>query len=640
VLAFFPPALDAFQPVKALGLRAAGMALLAWVLPGRLPRSGLVAAVAAWCGVAVLATALSISPRLSLFGEPTQREGLLTQLALGGLALGTLRSHRTAGHVRATLGWLVLAACLAAAYAQLQLAGLDPIRWAGSHIYRGGGSDVLRPSGPLGNPILLGNVLAATLGVAVARLAARDSDRARWWPAVALIAATTVATLSRGAWLAAAVGALAATALALASGSSSRSRAALALGTAAAPAALLAAFRLRGPMLARWGEGGSSGSGHVRASIARSSLRLWRGHPWLGTGPDTFGLAFSRAQEPALWRDEWIGVPVHAHSAPLQIFVTLGIAGAVAALVWIVATGATATRTWQSQPGDRPLVAALAAALLALCAGGLVNPVGLAGAATVAVTCGLLGSLGAHRTRGQQAAPRAAAIAAGLVALALLVMGLRELRALVLVRPAALQEAGAPAAAAAGRAARSWTNDDIVPRIAAQSDLRLAQASPADARALERAVAHARAAVLRQPLRAENHAALADVLAARTLRGEGAWANAAEAEYAGAEALAPANAWLLVAHARFELARRNAPAARRVAGEIVRLYPDAALGHSLSAGALLLANQPAEARQQLELAARGRWEDDAGPERQAATALLERLRAAPARAAGAVPPRP
>src|SRR5262249_19800780 len=156
-----------------------------------------------------------ISPQLSLLGEMSQREGLLTTLALAGIALASTHAHRDERDVHGTLVTILACGVAAAVYAQLQLAGLDPIHWQGEPPYATQGGVALRPAGPLGNPILLGIVLAASLPIALAWLADRRERRsgsgdAAWLvPAAAVVAASLVVTLSRGAWLAAVVGVLA-----------------------------------------------------------------------------------------------------------------------------------------------------------------------------------------------------------------------------------------------------------------------------------------------------------------------------------------------------------------------------------------------------------------------------------------------
>jgi hypothetical protein len=200
--------LEPFHAFKAVLLRTIGLPLLVWFaaewISGRVARPApLVWGVIGWAAAGALATAFSLAPQLSLAGEMNQREGLLTTLSLAGLCLATTHAHRDERHVLGTLATALACGVAAGVYAQLQLAGLDPIRWQGVYTYAAQGGVALRPAGTLGNPILLGIVLAATLPVALAALASRSSrgsgssDAAWLVPAAALVAASLLMTLSR-----------------------------------------------------------------------------------------------------------------------------------------------------------------------------------------------------------------------------------------------------------------------------------------------------------------------------------------------------------------------------------------------------------------------------------------------------------
>jgi len=100
--------------------------------------------------------------------------------------------------------------------------------------------------------------------------------------------------------------------------------------------------------------------------------------------------------------------------------------------------------------------------------------------------------------------------------------------------------------------------------------------------------------------------------------------------------MAPVDAWLLVSRIRFELARRDGEHALASAQRLAQLYPEAALGHSLTGAALLLLGRVEDARTELLRARGARWEEDAGEQRAALERLLQQLEASSA----APPPRP
>jgi hypothetical protein len=657
-------------------LRLAGLALLVAFLVeplvrGRLrsraatasPRSpasraglALDIAVAAWTVTGIASTLAAVSPRLALLGEIEQREGLLTTLALAGLYAGTRRSHPDPGDTRRTLGVIVGCAALAAVHAILQLAGLDPLAWVNAPTY------LLAPRvfGTLGNPILLGNLLAVALAAGVARLACGGGDALRLGSQVALIAGAAAATLSRGAWLAAAAGTGAALAGGLAAGGEKAARrVGLALAVVAAPVALWA-VAMRAPLVARLSEAAQteSVSGPARAEIARGALALWRAHPWLGTGPDSFGLMFPSVQTAAFWRTEWLGLPVHAHSVALQVLATLGTAGALAGLAWLAALGWALAGARRST-AEFGVSVALGAATLALAVAGTVNPVGLAGAAGFAVLSALAAASGEHAAQpagartdaapGREGAARFLALAAGLVtALAVALPGAREMSALAAAGGArsALEQAtsarpeerGAysePAVRDAEQAAAMAGSEDELWRLACDAHLEraevaLAARDLAAARAAAAGAADAAGRALRLgPRRASNHERLGNALlmrarvaAALDPAAGAALADSADLAFGAALELAPADGLILTAEARGQLLLRRPEPALAAARRITALYPAAATGHALEAAALLALGRSPEARAALIRARDARWEDGAETQRRAVEDLL------------------
>lgn len=642
VLAFSPGLLDPFMATKAALLRGAGFGLIAWAIAGGGARALGAAERALLAALAVLAasTALAPSPALALRGEIEQREGLLTWLALAGLFVGAVRSHADADSRERTLDAIVLAVSLAAGYALLQFAGIDPFVWSGAATYTGGGSGVLRPGSTLGNPILLGAVLAPALAIVTARLAAGRGDRALLAAVAAVLACTLAATLSRGAWLAGAAGVVVSVALVR----PAWPRLAIALGAPLLPALAWSAVALRGAPLARLAEGAAASSAPARLAIANAALRLWRERPWLGTGPDGFGLSFPRVQPLEYWQHLWLGMPAHAHSAPLQLLVTTGALGVLALAVW----AALSLRPLAAASGSRAGTNATAGewgALAALGVAALFNPLGLAGAAVLVVLLALSAAREA-RAPSPPSPPSSRANAAlavvALLALAVSVPELRDLGAAGRAR-AALEAAAAlpgdqraPLLGAALRAAddavRHGTREDGLWRLA--SDARLAVARDAGAgqmrstelaRAAERA---AREAVALQPSRAANRLRLADALALRAQLEPGqrdALSPEAFAEFGAAARLAPADALVLVNRSRAALLLDRAPDALESARTMIRMYPAAATGHALEGAALLALGRRDEARAALGRALSADWEEGSEQQRTAAASLHEAL---------------
>ena len=630
--------------------------------------------VAAWVAVSVLSTLLGASPHLSLLGEIGQREGLLTTIALAGLYAGTRRSHLDPAHARHTLGLVVACGALAAAYGLLQVAGFDPLAWASAPTYPVDGIAVPRAFGTLGNPILLGSLLAAALSAGATRLALGGVNGWRIGPAVALIGAGAVATLSRGAWLACASGMGVALAGGLGRGvAHGARRAGWTLAAVAAPALLWIVLALRAPLAARLAElsDPESGSNAARAEIARVALALWRAHPVSGTGPDAFGLAFPGVQSAKLWSAEWLGIPVQAHSVPLQVLATLGTAGALAGLAWLLAVAWALARPWsagrdeahaaaRTLPPRDPLAErgdriALGAALLALVIAGTVNAIGPAGASCFVVFSAL--AAGRDRVAPPAGHGRVFAGAAALGTILVVAMaGAREMSALAAAgssHSALEQSAGADAesrAALADHAARQAQRavalapgDDELWRLACDASLAHAEAAMArrDLGAAGSAAANAGAAAAEAvrlvPQRASNQERLANALVARSriaaaLSREGAGgagvealADSAGAAFAEAKRLAPADALILTDEVRGQLLLGRPERALVAARRITALYPGAATGHALEAGTLLSLGRPDAAREALLRARAARWEDGSEPQRRAAEDLLRAL---------------
>jgi O-antigen ligase len=684
--------LDPFNAPKAALLRILGLALLVWALGEMLlarmgraeaapapaepqPLDGRIgrfmdAGVAAWVAAGILSLLLGASPRLGVLGEIGQREGVLTTLALAGLYAGTRRSHAAARDARVTLSVVLACAGIAAAYAVLQFAGLDPLAWANAPTYAAAGAAVRRAFGTLGNPILLGSLLAAALAAGVARLACAREGAWRLAAPVVLIACATAATLSRGAWLAAAVGVAAAIggAVTLRRAHAAR-RAGIAFAAVAVPAGLWLLIALRGAIAARVGESAGAVSGSARIEIARGALALWRAHPLFGAGPDGFGLLFPGVQPPAFWSAEWLGLPLHAHSEALQVLATLGVAGALAGLAWlaVLAWALTGTRDPHADPGE---TVALRAALAALVAAGAFNPVGLAGAACFAVFSALAVATGEERAAKPNRArlevmerrlrtPRLAARAACFVTAAVaLFYAAREMNALSAAgvaraaleraagekQPAARDNLAAAAVQQSLRAATGAPGEDELWRLACDASLALGQAamdrkagSTAGLAGRSAQAAAGRALTL-EPRRASNYQRLGNALTLRAnlleVSAEGleeqlrrgpevaALTDSADAAFAAAEKLAPADGLVLTDHVRAQLMLGRATQALATAQRITALYPGAASGHALVAAALIALDRRPDARVALMRANAAHWEEGTETQRKAVERLI------------------
>ncbi len=604
-----------------------------------IPRGRFEWLVLLWLTLAAASTLASVSPIRSLLGEAQTREGFITIAALVILALAARRAHRHAGDCERTLDWFLVTSAVTAAYALVQHAGLDPIAWANPSQYPSGSALFLRPAGTLGSAIQLGVVLVPALTLTSARLVARPEHLRLFAPLAALLAAALLATLSRGAWLAAALGVSIAVAMA-AHGHWARPAATVrALALAFIPALLWGVIVLGAPILSRLTEGGdpAATSGPARLEIARAALAIAGAHPLTGGGPDTFGLLFPQFQSAAYALHAWVGLPADAHSALLQLLATGGLLAVilmlVIAFVLLQRMHAGATRNMTGS--------ALTAATLGLAAVACIEPLGLAGAALLAVLVGLLCREPAESPApaGVDGPPMVAWFGALILLAAASIALSGSLRANVAAGLArtVLERPGATTAelnqGIAAAEAAMWTSplDDIHARLS--SDLRLALARRqkqardsigADLNA-QASLFAAQRAVQIEPLRAAAHQRVGSaeaMLATGTELDSASQSHRTEARAAFTRALrlAPRDPLLLVETSRVALTLRDGPWALAAADTLLGLSPRSGTAWALRASALLLLGRTEAARVALVTATSSEWES--GSERERATVAL------------------
>lgn len=399
-LLFSTTTLEAFEFPKVLLLRAVALAFAgaglyrlarpvagaegAWTALTGWRRDPLSWAVLALLAAGTASCVASVSPLTSLRGAHESFAGLLTLASYVVLFFALRGLCRDCLHFRQLLPALALAVAGAAGYAVLQALRLDPIRWTRTQEFLG----LWRAQGTLGNPTFLGGFLATALPLVA--LLGVEAARRKAWRAVAawlVIGALGMAglgvTLARGAWLGLACGVavMAAGLVGTAPSPALRRRLALAgaallllaaLGVALSPPAR----RVVGAMARRVvltlqsrpqerPEAGLSYREEPRPALWRVALQLWRDHPWLGEGLDSFQLGYPRHRSLEVWHVAGHRTPQNAHNELLQTLATQGLAGG-AALLAVVAGLALGLRTaWRRAPAERPLLAAVAASLVA-----------------------------------------------------------------------------------------------------------------------------------------------------------------------------------------------------------------------------------------------------------------------------------
>ena len=326
---FVPVAVDAFiLPRAALTLLGGAVLFAAGLLWGRGSLGGLALPAAAVAAAAVAAGLQSIAPNLSLVGAYGRYESAPMRLAYLGLLCG---AAWLGGRERTVTAYLAGSAVAAVeAIAQALLGSLP------------------RPDGNLGQPNLLGGVLAMAVPLAVHR---SRRDR-RWLVLAVLLAAGLLVSFSRSGWLAAAAG-LAVLPVLLVPRR-------LALPAAAAAGLVMvtaATLMLASPLRSL-----NHDTGSARLGVWADSVRLVAARPLLGWGEDTMGLVFGRYQS----RDWEPGDSFdRAHSLPLDLAAAQGALG-LAACIWLFAT-------WWLGVYRRKELAGVAAAAAAYLAWSLLN---------------------------------------------------------------------------------------------------------------------------------------------------------------------------------------------------------------------------------------------------------------------------
>ena len=380
-----------FEPDKAMVVRVLGLVMAAaglvreleawrrWRRPRALP---LAVPVALYVGAAALSTALSVAPRLSLWGSEARGEGLATLAAYVVVFAAVAARLRRPAQLDRVIDVIVAGSVPVTLYGLQQAAGLDLLDWKRTY-------QEWRVSTTLGNPIFAGSYLILILPLTLAAIAewsrrpkapggpwGRRLRLALYVSAAVLQVWVLVLTGSRGPWLGGGAGLVAFALLVAAIGRRRRvAAAALALGVAAV--AFVALLNVPGGPLQRLRDTRLLGRlGHildaqgVRNPGDLARVRVWEGalalarprpplplaegedrrgalRPLVGYGPETLQIAFGAIYDAEFARLErrnpdlsdagvstyYTRVPDRSHNELLDSLVAGGLLGALAHLV-------------------------------------------------------------------------------------------------------------------------------------------------------------------------------------------------------------------------------------------------------------------------------------------------------------------
>lgn len=381
----------------ASGAALSWLGLLWGVASGRVRwrRTPLDLPLAACAACLVLSTWFSWDRFLSVYGVYNHYFQGVLPLALCAALFYAAAQSGEGERPEPLLRAILLSASVCGAYAVAQKFGWAPGRLEEGRVYA-----------TMAHPAFLASALLIAVPLSLHFiLARRGADRAVGAACLGLAGIALVMTLSRAGLLGAGAGAAVYLALsgrlpALIGG---RKAAGLAVGLIAAAALAPALFRV---------SVGRSDS--ERLQIWASAVEVVKRHPLLGTGPDTFALAFRRHKTPGYVRVSRKSAMHHeyAHDDLLQAAATAGLLG-LAAYLWLIGGVARLLSRALNDPVRRDIAAAVAGAIAGLFLQAKVNPLPLTSLGLAAVLCGLVARPEAEPLK---TAPRRAALAAAVLA--------------------------------------------------------------------------------------------------------------------------------------------------------------------------------------------------------------------------------
>jgi len=361
---------DAYSRPKVMVLYSlVGVMLGGWLILRALSRrqwNPTAPELALWAFVlaAIISSWTTVNPRLTFFGGPGRYEGLLALMAYVALYLVGVHFFGSKPGFHRLVRMAAIAALPVAAYGVLQL--FIPPLFYGEAFTREwyGGLGILRIPSTVGGPVVLGGYLVSVIPLLlVLAITSRGVARGIWLAGSCVAIVALALTLTRAAWLAAAVGW---SVVAVGVGRSEWRRqmmvgACLVAAVVLAVAVLTTVVATPAQIGARVATTAVTQSGSVasRLFIWQRTVYLIRARPLLGWGIETLREIFPYDRNSLV---RYFGVrPViidRAHNDTLQMAVSVGVPGAAAYVVfWLLVIGA-AVRAWRRESGADRIIAA------------------------------------------------------------------------------------------------------------------------------------------------------------------------------------------------------------------------------------------------------------------------------------------
>lgn len=290
--------------------------------------------LAAFLGLAVIATALSVHLPTALQGRYTRFEGILTLLNYALIYFLSMQAFYSARRTKRLAEALAITGGILGLHGALQHFGIDPLS---AHFY--GFWEKGRASSVFGNPNIYAGFMALTLPLALANILTASSKRVQivYVSTLSFIATGLVLSFTRGSWVAALLGVLLLGVL---------SMRAIGLRWKAFTAAMCLLLVLTGILVVLTAKSDSpvtnvlyratsifndrGGSVAERLEIWKTAAAVVSSHPVFGVGPDSFHFAFYRHETERLAR---MGQGMHAadnaHNYFLNLAAGVGVPAAV-----------------------------------------------------------------------------------------------------------------------------------------------------------------------------------------------------------------------------------------------------------------------------------------------------------------------
>jgi O-antigen ligase len=330
---------DLFEVVKVAIERALVLiALGAWAWDvlrrgGRIrhtPVNWLILAFIVWVAVT---TVVSIHWPTALLGRPRRYEGLLSYLTYAVIYFLVLQFADDSSRLRRLAQSLFWASVAVAGFGLLQFLGVQFAGWVPT------GFEANRAFSTYGNPDFLGGFLifSVTVAMGLALLEQRLVWRLVYWVGFGLNGVVLIASFTRGAWIGGFVSLVVLIIAAWRQRAVLRrvdwipGGASLAVGIAIILRSLSSSSEVLnfGKRIASIFQF-SGGSGYSRTEIWRAALAAIKDRPFLGSGPDTFRLVFSKYKSVEYVRAKGgTSSADNAHEYLLHLAVGTGIPGAL-----------------------------------------------------------------------------------------------------------------------------------------------------------------------------------------------------------------------------------------------------------------------------------------------------------------------